>query len=474
MSRPFIRALTGACVVLMLGGVTAACSREQRGEPDAKATAAPASSAPPEQAASPQPAMKPDPPGGTGHRDAESEAPHAHEAAAGPVVTLTPIERENIGLKTAKAELRPFEDVRRLPGVLKPVPDRMALVTSRTAGKVVDIHAALGQRVEKGEDLIEVQSVEVEKLQLELLQTEARGRVESLKVETDLTQAQNKLRLAQADADRNRLLVDKGIGARKDFIAAENQLQAVQNEIAGLGRQIELARLSSRAEVEGLIRQLGLLGLPAAEIERMRRERALALLHIPAPISGTVVERPAVLGQVVEPTTTLLKLVDTSVLIAEGSAPEDLVRELRVGQAVRVTVPTYPGERFEGRISFIHPQIDPERRAVHVWAEIRNAGGRLKSDMFVQLSVTVGGGSKTLVIPTAALMSAEGREFVFVETPGGFKRADVLVGARNDEYVEIKRGLEPGAAVITDGKRQVYTVFLAARSGAPALGGHTH
>jgi len=319
-----------------------------------------------------------------------------------------------------------------------------------------------------------VQSVEVEKLQLELLQTEARGRVEILKLETDLTQAQNKLRLAQADADRNRLLVDKGIGARKDFIAAENQLQTVQNEIAGLGRQIDLARLSSRAEVEGLIRQLGLLGLPAAEIERMRRERALALLHIPAPISGTVVERPAVLGQVVEPTTTLLKLVDTSVLIAEGSAPEDLLRELRVGQAVRVTVPTYPGERFDGRITFIHPQIDPERRVAHVWAEIRNAGGRLKSDMFVQLSVTVGGGPKTLVIPAAALMSAEGREFVFVETPAGLKRADVLVGARNDEYVEIKRGLAPGAAVVTDGKRQVYTVFLAARSGAPALGGHTH
>jgi membrane fusion protein, heavy metal efflux system len=408
------------------------------------------------------------------HGHAEGEAPHAHEEVAGPAVPLTAVERANIGLKTAEAERRPFEDIRRLPGVLKPVPDRVALVTSRTSGKVVDIHAALGQRVEKGQDLIEVQSVEVEKLQLELLQAEARVRVEILKLETDLTQAQNKLRLAQADADRNRLLVDKGIGARKDLIAAENQLQAVQNEIAGLGRQIELARIGSRAEVEGLIRQLGLLGLPAADIERMRRERVVAVLHIPAPIGGTVVERPAVLGQVVEPTTTLLKLVDTSVLIADGSAPEDLLRELRVGQAVRVTVPTYPGERFEGRITFIHPQIDPERRAAQVWAEIRNTGGRLKPDMFVRLSVTVAGGPRTLVVPAAALMSAEGREFVFVETPAGFKRADVLVGARNDDYVEIKRGLAAGAAVVTDGKRQVYTVFLAARSGGPALGGHTH
>jgi len=441
---------------LLLALIVVGCSSEKQAgtEPGRASTPAPGGSA------------------ATGHKDGEEA--HAHDDAAGPVVALTPAEQGNIGLKTAQAELRPLEDTRRLPGVLKAAPDRVAVVTSRTTGKVVEIHAVLGQQVQKGADLIEVQSVEVEKLQLDLLQAESRARVEVLKLETDLTQGRNKLRLAEADADRNRALVDKGIGARKDLIATENQREAVQNEIAGLERHIELARLSARAEVEGLTRQLGLLGLPAADIERMRRERIVAVLHIPAPISGTVVERPAVLGQVVEPTATLLKLVDTSLLIAEGSAPEDLLRELRVGQGVRVTVPTYPGERFEGRITFIHPQIDPERRAAHVWAEIRNAGGRLKPEMFAQLSVVVGGGAKTLVVPAAALMSAEGREFVFVETPGGFRRADVLTGAKNDVHVEIKRGLSPGARVVTDGKRQVYTVFLAARSGAPALGGHTH
>ena len=454
----------------MIGG----CSGEKQGatEPGGGATAASPKGKASGTAASPSASDTKEPEKG-GHGHAEGAAPHDDDAS-GPVVALTAIERENIGLRTVQAELRPLEDLRRLPGVMKPAPDRVAVVTSRTAGKVVDIHAALGQRVQKGEDLIEVQSVEVEKLQLELLLAEARARVEILKLETDLVQAQNKVRLARADADRNRLLVDKGIGARKDFIAAENQLQAVQNEIAGLGRHIELARISSRAEVEALIRQLGLLGLPPADVERMRRERVVAVLHIPAPINGTVVERPAQLGQVVEPTTMLLKLVDTSVLIAQGSAPEDLLHELKVGQPVRVTVSAYPGKRFEGRLTFIHPQIDPERRVAHVWAEIRNPDGQLKEDMFAQLSVVVGGGPAALVIPAAALMSEGGLEFVFAETPAGFKRTSVLVGARNDQYVEIKRGLLPGAKVVTDGKRQVYTVFLAARSGAPALGGHGH
>jgi cobalt-zinc-cadmium efflux system membrane fusion protein len=372
------------------------------------------------------------------HEHEEQAGPHGHDGDSGPVVALTATERANIGLKTERAEIRPFEDVRRVPGIMKAALDRVAFVTSRTPGKVVQIHAALGQQVRKGSDLIEVQSVEVEML------------------ETDLLQAENRLRLAQIEADRARALVEKGIMARKELIAAENQLRSIENEI------------------EGLVRQLGLLGVSPKEIAQVRRERGVTVLHIPAPIAGTVVERGAVVGQVIEPTTMLLKLVDVSVLIAQGAAPEGLLRELRVGQPVRVTVAAYPDKRFEGRLSFIHPQIDPERRAAQIWAEIRNPGSQLKEDMFAQISVVVGGGPKTLVIPAAALMSEGGLEFVFTETPAGFRRNNVLVGARNDQYVEVKRGLAAGALVVTDGKRQVYTMFLAVGSGAPALGGHQH
>ena len=420
--------------VLLIGALTASCSEKQEAR-DAHSEA-PASTAPKPETAADRPTATEG--SESGHKHEEGAAPHEHGEAAGPVVTLTPVERANIGLKTEPAEIRVLDDARRLPGVMKAAPDRVAFVTSRTPGKVVVIHAALGQRVKQGADVIEIQSVEVEKL------------------ETDLLQAENRLRLAQADAERARAIVEKGIGARKDLVAAENQLQGIKNEI------------------EGLIRQLDLLGVSPEAIAQVRRQRMVTVLHIPAPISGTVVERPAVVGQVVEPTTALLKLVDTSMLIAQGAAPEDVLRELKVGQPVRVTVAAYPGKRFDGRLTFIHPQIDPERRVAHVWAEIPNPGGELKEDMFAQFSVVVGGGPRTLVIPAAALMSEGGIEFVFVETAAGFQRTPVAVGARNEQSVEIKQGLAPGTKVVTDGKRQVYTVFLAARSGAPALGGHTH
>jgi len=432
--REWMPRLLGS-TLLVLSAVAGGCS-EKQGAPESSggpATAAPERAT---KGAGPRAEKKASPDGDHGH--AEETAPHQDDSASGPVVALTAIERANIGLRTEAAEVRAFEDVRRLPGVMKATPDRIAFVTSRTPGKVVTIHAALGQQVRKGADLVDLQSVEVEK------------------IETELLQAENRLRLAQSDVDRARALVDKGIGARKDLISAENQLETVKNEIEGLGRQ------------------LGLLGVSPEVIAHVRRERVVTILHIPAPIDGIVVERPAVIGQAVEPTTPLLKLVDTSVLIAQGAAPEDLLRELRIGQPVRVTVAAYPDKRFDGRLTFIHPQIDPERRVAHVWAEVRNPGGELKEDMFAQLLVVVGGRPKTLVIPASALMREGGLEFVFTETPAGFKRTAVLVGARNDQHVEIKQGLSPGVKVVTDGKRQVYTVFLAARSGAPAMGGHGH
>jgi hypothetical protein len=73
-------------------------------------------------------------PSGHTHQEGES-APHAHDEAEGPLVPLTASERETIGLKTVAATLQPLEDVRRFPGVIKPHPDQVAFVTSRTAGK---------------------------------------------------------------------------------------------------------------------------------------------------------------------------------------------------------------------------------------------------------------------------------------------------------------------------------------------------
>ncbi|MFQ5883386.1 MAG: efflux RND transporter periplasmic adaptor subunit [Candidatus Methylomirabilales bacterium] len=377
-----------------------------------------------------------------GHQEKEPqghEEPHSETAEAGSgTVRLSTEERTNIGLKTVPAEVRPLEDVRLLNGVVRPHPDRVALVTSRVAGRAAAVHANVGDLVKKEQDLVDVQSVELERVQL------------------DLIQAENKLSLAQADLERIRALVEKGIAARKELLAVENQHRAVVNEI------------------ESLVRQLSLLGMPEAEIRKIRREKIISTLHIHAPIAGTIVERRVILGQTIEPNTHLFKIVDTSTMIVEGEAFEDVLPLLKTGQPVRVQVPAYPKQFFEGRITFISPTVDPQKRTVHVWAAIRNHHGMLKQDLFADLSVAVGQSHRTVAIPLEALINAEGEDFVFVEEAGVFVRRDLIIGARDDRYAEVKRGLRSGERVVTDGKRQLYTKYLMSRRGGAALGGHGH
>jgi len=378
----------------------------------------------------------------------DEAAPHAHEdgkadghddgkeATAG--LKLGAEEKANIGLKTVVADLRPIESVIRVAGVVKAHPDKEAQVSSRVSGKIASLSARVGDGVSKGQRLAEVQSAEIQKLQVELIQ------------------AENKLVLHKAELDRVQRLVDSKIAAQKELIAAQNQHQAGLNEI------------------EGLEKQLVLLGLPESAVKKARAEKTIATFSIFAPISGAVEERNVVLGETVEPNKVIYKIVDPSTVFIEGSAFDEALPQLKIGQTVRIRLGSYPKEIFTGEIARFSPSIDPQKRVLRLWAEVPNRAGKLKPNLFAEMDVVVGGGQEVLAIPMEALITAEGQSFVFVEEKGSFRRADVILGARDDRYAEVKKGLLPGDHVVTDGKQQIYTKSLMARGGGAALGGHTH
>lgn len=384
----------------------------------------------------------------TPHTDEPGAAPHSHDEKQGEAkkgkeqeaqgLKLNAEEKTNIGLKTVTADLRSIENVIRVAGVVKAHPDREAQVSSRVSGKIASLSARVGDGVSKGQRLAEVQSAEIQKLQLELLQ------------------AENKLVLHKAELDRVQRLVESKIAAQKELIAAQNQHQAGLNEI------------------EGLEKQLVLLGLPESAVKKTRAEKTIATFSIFAPISGAVEERNVVLGETVEPNKVIFKIVDPSTVFIEGSAFDEALPRLKIGQTVRIRLGSYPKDLFTGKIARFSPTIDPQKRVLRLWAEVPNREGKLKPNLFAEMDVVVGGGQEVLAIPLEALITAEGQSFVFVEEKGSFRRAEVILGARDDRFVEVKKGLLPGEQIVTDGKQQVYTKSLMARGGGAALGGHTH
>jgi len=144
----------------------------------------------------------------------DEATPHAHEegeadghdegkeATAG--LKLSPEEKANIGLKTVVADLRPIENVIRISGTVRPHPDKEAQVSSRVSGKIAALFFKVGDTVQRGQRLAEIQSAEIQKLQV------------------DLIQAENKLVLHKAELDRIQRLVESKIAALKELIAAQN------------------------------------------------------------------------------------------------------------------------------------------------------------------------------------------------------------------------------------------------------------
>ncbi len=373
------------------------------------------------------------------HEHTGNEPPGHDESGKKPSgLTLTADQKANIGLKTVTADLRPIENVIRVAGVVRPHPDREAQVSSRVSGKVVGLFFKVGDAVPRGQRLAEVQSAEIQKVQV------------------DLMQAENKLTLAKAELERIQNLVESKIAARKELIAAQNQHQSIVNEI------------------QGLEQQLTILGLTETAVKKMREQKTIATFSVAAPIGGVIAERNVVLGETVEPSKVIFKILDPSVVFVEGDAFEESLRELKVGQSVRIRLASYPDEVFAGKISRLSPTIDPQKRTLRLWVEVVNPSGKLKPNLFSEMNIVLGGQGEVLAIPIEALISTEGENFVFVEEKGSFRRADVVLGARDDRFVEVKKGLLPGDRVVTDGKQQLYTQSLIARQGGAALGGHTH
>ncbi len=209
-------------------------------------------------------------------------------------------------------------------------------------------------------------------------------------------------------------------------------------------------------------------------MKKARAEKSISTFAVLSPLNGVVAERGVVLGETVEPNKVMFKIFDPAVVFVEGDAFEDAAPQLKVGQQARIRLAAYPGEVFSGKIARFSPVIDPQKRTIHLWVEVANRGGILKPNLFADMDAVVGGGQEVLAIPAEAIITTEGASFVFVEEKGEYRRADVVLGARDDRFAEVKSGLLPGDRVVTLGKQQIYTKSLMARGGGAALGGHGH
>ena len=124
---------------------------------------------------------------------------------------------------------------------------------------------------------------------------------------------------------------------------------------------------------------------------------------------------------------------------------------IRVGQEIRAEVPSVSNETFQGTIRAVDSMVDQATRTTRVRAQLKDPQGRLKPDMYVNVSLDVDLG-ETLGIPEEAVFDTGTKKIVFVDKGQGvFEPRDITVGARAEGYYELKSGVQEGEVVVTSG-----------------------
>src|SRR4029077_13603843 len=145
-----------------------------------------------------------------------------------------------------------------------------------------------------------------------------------------------------------------------------------------------------------------------------RRGKAEPVLTVYAPSSGTVLKRETFPGKYVEPGTTLYEVADLSTVWISADIYESEVAAVTLNQPASVTFAAYPGETFEGTVSYIYTALNTEARTVRVRMEMPNPGLRLKPGMFGTVTLRTDA-ARALVVPKEAVLDTGLRQLVFMD-----------------------------------------------------------
>ncbi|WP_298957037.1 efflux RND transporter periplasmic adaptor subunit [uncultured Methylobacterium sp.] len=362
-------------------------------------------------------------------RAAYIPTPRGNAAGGGTGFVLTPEQLATVS--TSPVEQRLFSEEILTEGKIGVDEYQATPVFSPYQGRVVQILARAGERVERGQPLFSVQSSEMVQAQNDYLS--------ALNV---LSKGRSQLTLAQAAEKRQRDLYETRATTLRELQNAQNDLNAAQND----ARTAEVG-------LEAVRNRLRILGLRDDEMTALQKGAINPDTPINAPLSGTIIQRKIGPGQYVsnsgEPSY-LIGALSKVWLIAQ--LRETDAAKVEMGERLQFRVLAYPDKVFDGKISFIGSSVDPATRRIVVRAEIDNRQGLLKPEMYANVRILNERESISAAIPRPAVILEGNKASVWVlKADNVVENRRVRTGIIDGETIEVLDGLRPGERVITRG-----------------------
>ncbi|MGH9342364.1 MAG: efflux RND transporter periplasmic adaptor subunit, partial [Terriglobia bacterium] len=190
--------------------------------------------------------------------------------------------------------------------------------------------------------------------------------------------------------------------------------------------------------------------IPAREIARLESTGQVRNeLDIDSPVSGFITERNALPHMYAQPETRLYTIANLSTVWVYANVFQNEIGQIRLGDPATVTVDSYPGRNFHGRVDSMWPQVDPTTRTVKVRLVFANPGLKLTPGMFVNVTLNIPLG-RHVVIPASGVFQTGTQNIVFVDHGGGyFEPRNVELGPRAGDQFIVLKGLKPGEHIVT-------------------------
>ncbi|MCC7262208.1 MAG: efflux RND transporter periplasmic adaptor subunit [Candidatus Latescibacteria bacterium] len=315
-----------------------------------------------------------------------------------------------VPVEVAAVKLAPFVEGVESVGTVAARHD--VTVSSEAAGRVVAVRVEVGDRVQQGTLLAEV---DPELRQLAVEQAEAQ-----------LALARGNLAKARRDLERNEPLFAKG-----DIAGTEMEnIRLAFDTATVLQRQAEVA------------------------LKMARRQAADA--RIKSPIAGVVTARFVEAGEMLAPGAPVANIVDLAVVKILLSIPEDQIGELALGQEAQVRLDPYPERSFAGKVINISAKATGESHRYPVEVEVTNQDDLpLKAGMFARTRITTATFARLPVIPSAALVAGAAQPSVYVVRQGRAVLSPVVLRRAQGEMVGVSAGLQEGEQVVTVGQQRL-------------------
>jgi membrane fusion protein (multidrug efflux system) len=309
-----------------------------------------------------------------------------------------------------------------LPGTIQPL--QVTMLFARASGFVRAWHADIGDRVNAGQLLAEIETPELDQ---ELMQ----GRAQLQQARASLTQAEANRTLAKANLGRARTLAPSGVVSR-----AELQLNEAQAQVGDANVTVANANVAAQR----------------ANIRRLEQLKAFS--RVTAPFAGTITQRLVEVGALVtagnaQPLFRLAAMDPARVFV---QVPQDVATSVRAGVAGNVSLREYPGKVFKGQVTRSAGALDEATRTMNTEIRVPNSEGELLPGMYAEVAITLPASHRVFELPATALLSdSRGQRVAVVDAQHKLHLVPVVVERDNGTSIDIASGLSGNESVVKIG-----------------------